>query len=66
MELDNGNGEYNPRKFTINVKPGERLSFIMTADALGAWPIHCHLAYHMAAGMMLHVMVSEHDGKAHP
>jgi CopA family copper-resistance protein len=65
MELDNGNGEYNPQKFTINVKPGERLSFVMTADALGAWPFHCHLDYHMAAGMMVHVMVSESDGKAH-
>lgn len=66
MELDNGNGEHNPRKFTINVKPGERLSFLMTADALGAWPMHCHLAYHMAAGMMVHVVVAEEAGKAHP
>ncbi len=66
MELDNGNGEHNPRKFTINVKPGERLSFLMTADALGAWPFHCHLGYHMAAGMMAHVVVAEHPGNAHP
>ncbi|TAK02413.1 MAG: copper resistance protein CopA, partial [Candidatus Manganitrophaceae bacterium] len=66
MELDNGNGEYNPRKFTINVKPGERLSFIMTADAPGAWPFHCHLAYHMASGMMLDVMVSDDEEKTHP
>ncbi|MFZ5874907.1 MAG: copper resistance system multicopper oxidase [Nitrospirota bacterium] len=65
MELENGNGDRNPRKFTINVKPGERLSFLMTADALGAWPFHCHLGYHMAAGMMAHVMVSEHDAEAH-
>jgi FtsP/CotA-like multicopper oxidase with cupredoxin domain len=65
MELDNGNGEHNPRKFTINVKPGERLSFIMTADALGAWPVHCHLGYHMAAGMMAHVVVSENGVLAH-
>ncbi|MFZ5862493.1 MAG: copper resistance system multicopper oxidase [Nitrospirota bacterium] len=66
MELDNGNGDYNPRKFTINVKPGERLSFVMTADALGTWPIHCHLAYHMAAGMMAHAVVSDGAGMAHP
>jgi CopA family copper-resistance protein len=58
MELDNENGEYNPRKFTLNVKPGERLSFLMTADALGAWPFHCHLGYHMAAGMMRHFHVA--------
>ncbi|MEW6324223.1 MAG: copper resistance system multicopper oxidase [Nitrospirota bacterium] len=65
MELDNGNGEYNPRKFTINVKPGERLSFLATADALGAWPMHCHLMYHMAAGMMVHVEVSEGETDVH-
>lgn len=65
MELDNGNGDRNPRKFTINVKPGERLSFLMTADALGAWPFHCHLGYHMAAGMMAHVVVSEHGTETH-
>jgi len=65
MELDNGNGDHNPRKFTINVKPGERLSFLMTADALGAWPFHCHLGFHMAAGMMVNVVVSERAGEAH-
>ncbi len=59
MELDNGNGEHNPRKFTINVKPGERLSFLVTADALGSWAFHCHLLYHMDAGMFLKVVVSE-------
>lgn len=66
MELDNGNGEYNPRKFTINVKPGERLSFLMTADAPGAWPFHCHLVYHMASGMMLDMVVSDDQEKTHP
>jgi CopA family copper-resistance protein len=66
MELDNGNGDYNPRKFTINVKPGERLAFLLTADALGAWPFHCHLGYHMAAGMMAHVVVAKNAGQAHP
>jgi FtsP/CotA-like multicopper oxidase with cupredoxin domain len=59
MELANGNGERNPRKFTINVKPGERLSFDVTADALGQWAFHCHLLYHMDAGMFLKVVVSE-------
>jgi len=59
MELENGNGEYNPRKFTINVKPGERLSFDVTVDALGQWAFHCHLLYHMDAGMFLKVIVSE-------
>ena len=66
MELDNGNGDHNPRKFTINVKPGERLSFLMTADALGAWPFHCHLGFHMAAGMMVNLVVANHAAEAHP
>jgi FtsP/CotA-like multicopper oxidase with cupredoxin domain len=65
MELENGHGDYNPRKFTINVKPGERLSFLMTADAPGAWPFHCHLDYHMAAGMMIHAVVSGEGVKGH-
>jgi CopA family copper-resistance protein len=64
MELDNGNGDHNPRKFTINVKPGERLSFLMTADALGTWPFHCHLGYHMAAGMMVNAVVADHAAEA--
>lgn len=66
MELENGNGEYNPRKFTLNVKPGERLSFLMTADAMGAWPFHCHLFYHMATGMMVNVIVADDIRKEHP
>lgn len=63
MELDNGSDARNPRKFTINVKPGERLSFLLTADAPGAWAFHCHLLYHMDAGMMLAVVVSEESGR---
>lgn len=63
MELDNGSGAHNPRKFTINVRPGERLSFLLTADAPGAWAFHCHLLYHMDAGMMLAVVVSEEAGR---
>lgn len=66
MELENGNSEYNPRKFTLNVKPGERLSFLMTADAMGAWPFHCHLFYHMATGMMVNVIVAEDNRGEHP
>ncbi|MBI1735359.1 MAG: copper resistance system multicopper oxidase [Candidatus Rokubacteria bacterium] len=59
MELDNGNAERNPRKFTVNVKPGERVSFLVTADAPGDWVFHCHLLYHLDAGMMLKIAVSE-------
>ena len=57
-ELENGNGELRPYKHTINVKPGERLSYLVSADTPGRWAYHCHLAYHMEAGMFREVMVS--------
>jgi CopA family copper-resistance protein len=57
-ELDNGHGEYRPYKHTINVKPGERLSYLVTADAPGRWAFHCHLLYHMEMGMFREVRVS--------
>jgi CopA family copper-resistance protein len=59
MYLDNGTGAHKPRKHTINVKPGERLSVEITADAPGDWAFHCHLLYHMEAGMFRVVSVSE-------
>ncbi|QTP58453.1 copper resistance system multicopper oxidase [Billgrantia antri] len=58
MELENGAGELIPRKHTINVKPGERVSALITADAEGSWAFHCHLLYHMDAGMFRVVRVS--------
>ena len=58
MYLVNGNGAHNPRKHTINVKPGEKLSLEINADALGNWAFHCHLLYHMEAGMFRVVQVS--------
>jgi CopA family copper-resistance protein len=57
-ELDNGHGEFRPYKHTINVKPGERLSYIVTADEPGRWAYHCHLLYHMEMGMFREVRVS--------
>ncbi|GAA0577222.1 copper resistance system multicopper oxidase [Halomonas salifodinae] len=58
MELENGQGELIPRKHTLNVKPGERVSALITADAEGSWAFHCHLLYHMDAGMFRVVEVS--------
>jgi CopA family copper-resistance protein len=58
MVLDNGNGAHNPRKHTISVKPAERLSVEIDADAPGNWAFHCHLLYHMEAGMFRVVNVS--------
>jgi len=56
-ELENGHGEYRPYKHTINVKPGEKLSYIVTADEPGRWAYHCHLLYHMEMGMFREVRV---------
>ncbi len=50
---------HKPRKHTIVIKPGEKLSVDITADALGDWAFHCHLLYHMRAGMMRVVSVRE-------
>ena len=62
MELENGHGERIPRKHTISVRPGERLSVLVNADAPGRWAFHCHLLYHMAAGMFRVVEVSPYAG----
>lgn len=59
MVLDNGNGEYNPRKHTINVKPAEHLSADVSADATGNWAFHCHLLFHMHMGMFRVVSISK-------
>ncbi len=57
-EPDNGTGEFRPKKHTINVKPGERLSLDIEADAPGFWAMHCHILYHMEAGMFRVVSVA--------
>ncbi|MCP1363667.1 copper resistance system multicopper oxidase [Halomonas sp. BBD48] len=58
MELENGAGKLIPRKHTLNVKPGERVSALVSADAPGSWAFHCHLLYHMDAGMFRVVKVA--------
>jgi CopA family copper-resistance protein len=57
-ELENGHGEFQPYKHTVNVKPGERVSCLVSADTPGHWACHCHLLYHMEAGMFRTVIVS--------
>ncbi len=57
FDVVTGDRHHPPRKHTIVVKPGERLSLDITADAVGDWAFHCHLLYHMAAGMMRVVSV---------
>ena len=66
MELENGQGNRSPRVHTVNVKPAERVSLLVTADALGRWAFHCHVLYHMELGMFREFRVSampnEHEG----
>jgi FtsP/CotA-like multicopper oxidase with cupredoxin domain len=57
-ELENGHGAFNPYKHTITVKPAERLSYLVSADTPGRWAYHCHLLYHMEAGMFRTVVIS--------
>lgn len=57
-ELDNGQDDHRPYKHTIIVKPGESLSFLVTADEPGRWAFHCHLLFHMDLGMFREVRVS--------
>ena len=54
-------GNHKPRKHTIVVKPGEKMAVDITADALGHWAFHCHLLYHMHAGMMRVVSVVDDE-----
>ena len=55
---------HNPRKHTVNVLPGGKVSFDLTADALGDWAFHCHMLMHMHAGMMRVVTVRHGEGGA--
>ena len=57
-EIENGQGDYRPYKHTVIVKPGERLSYLATADEPGLWAFHCHLPYHMELGMFRTVAVA--------
>jgi CopA family copper-resistance protein len=56
-ELETGDANYIPRKHTVIVQPGSKISYLVTADAKGRWAYHCHLLYHML-GMFREVAVS--------
>ena len=62
FELVTGHGAYGPRKHTVNVPPGGKMTFDVTADAAGDWAFHCHNLYHMTAGMMRVVTVRPLQG----
>ena len=64
FQLVNGETDHKPNKHTIIVKPGEKLSIDITADPVGDWAFHCHLLYHMHAGMFQVVSVHENRREA--
>ncbi len=64
FELVTGHGDHAPRKHTVIVQPGGKVTWDFTADAVGDWAFHCHLLYHMHAGMMRVVSVRPKGGAA--
>jgi CopA family copper-resistance protein len=57
-ELENDRGEFQARLHTIPVQPAQRISYQVTADAVGRWAWHCHLMFHMDAGMFREVVIA--------
>ena len=64
-EIESPDGGFQVRKHTVLVQPAQRLSYLVTADALGRWAYHCHLLYHMEAGMFREVLVADGYHPAH-
>jgi CopA family copper-resistance protein len=58
-DLEDDAGAFLVRKHTVDMPPGTKRSYRVTADALGRWAYHCHLLFHMEAGMMREVRVEE-------
>jgi CopA family copper-resistance protein len=58
-DLEDETGNFLVRKHTIDMPPGTKRSYRVTADALGRWAYHCHLLYHMEMGMFREVRVDE-------
>jgi CopA family copper-resistance protein len=58
-DLEDEAGNFKVRKHTIDMPPGSRRSYRVTADALGRWAYHCHMLFHMETGMMREVHVVE-------
>ena len=58
-DVEDDQGNFMVRKHTVDMPPGSKRSYRVRADALGSWAYHCHLLYHMEAGMMRAVRVEE-------
>jgi len=60
-EIESPGGAFQVRKHTVVVRPAQKLSYAVTASAVGLWAFHCHLLYHMEAGMFRQVRVVPAD-----
>jgi len=58
-DIEDDQGHFQVRKHTVDMPPGTKRSYRVTADALGRWAYHCHLLFHMEAGMFREVRVDE-------
>ena len=58
-DVEDDDGRFMVRKHTVDMPPGSRRSYRVTADALGRWAYHCHMLYHMESGMFREVRVEE-------
>jgi CopA family copper-resistance protein len=58
-DIETERGEFLVRKHTVDMPPGSKRTYRVTADALGRWAYHCHLLFHMEAGMFREVRVEE-------
>jgi FtsP/CotA-like multicopper oxidase with cupredoxin domain len=63
-EIESAAGEFQVRKHTVVVRPGQILRYCVSAMAAGRWAFHCHLLYHMEAGMFREVTVAPADAAA--
>ncbi|MEO7433717.1 MAG: copper resistance system multicopper oxidase [Dokdonella sp.] len=57
-ELESPDGQFQVRKHTVVVQPAQKIAYRVSADAIGRWAYHCHLLYHMEAGMFREVVVA--------
>ena len=58
-DIEDDQGHFHVRKHTVDMPPGTKRSYRVTADALGRWAYHCHLLFHMESGMFREVRVEE-------
>ena len=61
FELVHGPAGNRPRKHTVIVLPGGKVAWDFTAET-GDWAFHCHMLYHMHAGMFQVFSVRQLEG----